>query len=139
MGFSRGKRLAVLVAMGTTLVLGAGAYAFRGRIAVRAIGVHRPGSLPHGEGAPPARRDPRGDRRVREARAGAAGCSPSATRLSLRIYRVDLPVLFATDLRDLSQVKLTGIDPLRAWEEKLAGDPTPRRQSGSPSPAPLCD
>ena len=53
----------------------------------------------------------------------------NTTRLSLRIYRVDLPVLFATrkDLRDLSQVKLTGIDPLRAWEEKLPGDPTPRK------------
>jgi uncharacterized protein YfaS (alpha-2-macroglobulin family)/TolA-binding protein len=55
--------------------------------------------------------------------------SRNVEKLSLRAYRVDLPVLFALrkDPRQASGVKLTGIDPVRAWEEKLEGGPAPRK------------
>jgi alpha-2-macroglobulin len=50
-------------------------------------------------------------------------------KVRLRVYRVDLPVLFAVrkDLRGVSAVNLTGIDPVKSWEEKLPGGSTPRK------------
>jgi len=48
-------------------------------------------------------------------------------KIFLRVYRVDLPVLFAVRLRGASAVDLTGIDPVKAWQEELPGDATPRK------------
>ena len=49
--------------------------------------------------------------------------------LRLKAYRVDLPVLFALgkDSGSASTVNLAGIDPVKSWEENLAGDSVPRK------------
>jgi hypothetical protein len=50
--------------------------------------------------------------------------------LQLKVYRVDLPLLFAVrkDLRSVSAIDLTGIDPVKRLEQKLEGKPfTPQK------------